>query len=94
MVTLALILANKAPLPAAAAPAPAAAAGRCEFVMCRLVCLWLAIHIAPAFHSAALITTSATLVVCAVSLVGQWIAEAKDKLASGATALKIHMCVQ
>ena len=37
-----------------------------------------------------LIPTHATLVVCAVSLVGQWCAEAKDKLAEDST-LKIHM---
>jgi hypothetical protein len=33
--------------------------------------------------------TSATLVVCAVSLVGQWISEAKSKLS---TNMRIHMC--
>jgi len=43
---------------------------------------------APAPVAGGKIPTSATLVVCAVSLVGQWISEAQAKLTAG---LRIHM---
>ena len=39
------------------------------------------------------VPTHATLVVCAVSLVGQWCAEVQSKL-SADSALKIHMCTR
>jgi SWI/SNF-related matrix-associated actin-dependent regulator of chromatin subfamily A3 len=75
VVTLTLILAN--PPPAVPTLPPAAPAS--------------AAAVGGSAPPRPLIATRATLVVCAVSLVGQWIAEARDKLATGPTALKIHM---
>ena len=45
----------------------------------------------PAAKKKVIVPTHATLVVCAVSLVGQWCAEVQSKL-SADSALKIHMC--
>jgi hypothetical protein len=87
VVTLALILANPpTAAPAAGAAGTAAAAGAAGAAGAAA-----SGSASASVTPAGMVPSSATLVVCAVSLVGQWIAEAKDKLASGPSALKIHM---